>query len=136
MTFFNRMAVLAGRKVKKEGVGLLPRSLQEISGGVLRPRTQPAVSDPHLRLKVADTSLKSSRCWDAREGWRWLCRDKNHTGKKKKNHTGQRPGGGGDCRGRGPENLRTCQSSFVIGKANRKRSIMENSGQTGCVSEI
>ena len=76
--------MLAGRKVKKEGVGLLPRSLQEISGGVLRPRTQPAVSDPHLRLKVADTSLKSSRCWDAREGWRWLCRDKNHTGKKKK----------------------------------------------------
>lgn len=43
MTSFNRMAVLAGRKGKKEGVGFLPRSLQELSGGVLMPQTQPGV---------------------------------------------------------------------------------------------
>lgn len=128
MTFFNRTAVLAGRKMRKEGVGLLPRSFQEISGGVLMPQTQPAMSDPHLWLKVADTSLKSSRGWDAREGWQWLCRDKNHAG--------QQPGGDGGCRELGPENLSTCQSSFIIGKENRKRSIMEDSRQTGCVSEI
>lgn len=42
MTSFNRMAVLAGRKGKK-GVGFLPRSLQELSGGVLTPQTQPGV---------------------------------------------------------------------------------------------
>lgn len=84
--------------------------------------------DPHLWLKVADTWLKSSRGWDAREGWQWLCRDKNHAG--------QQPGGDGGCRELGPENLSTCQSSFIIGKENRKRSIMEDSRQTGCVSEI
>lgn len=36
----------------------------------------------------------------------------------------------------GPENLQTCQSSFVTEKANRKRSIMENSQQIASVSEI
>ena len=43
MTSFNRMTVLARRKGKKEGVGFLPPSLQELSGGDLTPRTQPGV---------------------------------------------------------------------------------------------
>lgn len=44
--------------------------------------------------------------------------------------------GMGVIREQGPENLQTCQSSFVTQKANQKQSIVENSQQIASVSEI
>ena len=85
--------------------------------------------DPHLWLKVDDTSLKSCRHCDTQEGW--VCSDKNHTG--------QRPGGGRGCREQGgPENLQVCQSSFVIAKSKPKAKHHGevSAGQAECVRGI